>query len=295
MVRTVLGMNVCGIRRRMGSPAGTPSTTRTQLLTAASFRFMNSKHFRLGAAAGFGSLTLALSLLASISCSGVLSSRDDQERISGVYVLESVDGVQTPAPVSPQEGCSRTVRDGIMSISPGGSDLRPMYDWTIAITTDCQTVPASVDQGRDDVGTWNFSAASLALKSMKGLGAYNAVLEEASGNPPVVTFAYSGNSYRFARVMRFDDPQGVVYVKVVDQLGQPIAGVGLLFTFANGLESGGTTPDTGEYGTGGIVGECKITIIPPAGYGVPTTQANPFTVTIAEGPSLRIQVALTKN
>ncbi len=247
------------------------------------------------AAAGFGTLTLAFSLLGITSCNNILSSRDDQKRISGVYVLERVDGAQVPVPVAPQDGCNRTVRDGIMSISAGGSDLQPMYDWSIAIIPDCDPIPPSVDQGRDDVGMWNFSPTTLALKSMKGLGAYTAILEEASGNPPVVTFVYAGNSYRFARVMRFDDPQGVVYVKVVDQFGQPIAGVGLLFTFANGLQSGGTTPATGEYGTGGIVGECKISIIPPAGYAVPASQPNPFTVSIVEGPALHIQVSLTKN
>lgn len=246
-------------------------------------------------AAGFGTLTLAFSLLGMTSCSEIFSSRGNERRISGVYVLDRVDGAQIPAPVAPQEGCNRTVRDGIMSISAGGSDLQPMYDWSFAIATDCDPVPPSVFQGRDDVGTWNFSPTTLSFKSMKGLGAYSVTLEEASGNPPVVTFSYAGSSYRFVRVMRFDDPQGVVYVKFVDQFGQPIAGVGLIFTFANGLQSGGTTPATGELGTGGIVGECKISIIPPAGYEVPVSQPNPFTVSIVESPRLYVQVSLTKN
>jgi len=249
----------------------------------------------LAPAAGFGALTLAFSLLGITSCTDILASRDNQRRISGVYVLERVDGAQIPTPVAPQEGCNRTLRDGIMSISAGGSDLQPMYDWSFAIVADCDPVPPSVFQGRDDVGTWNYSPTTLSFKSMKGLGAYSVTLEEASGNPPVVTFVYAGSSYRFVRVMRFDDPQGVVYVKVVDQFGQPIAGVGLIFTFANGLESGGTTPATGEYGTGGIVGECKISIIPPAGYEVPVSQPNPFTVSIVESPTLHVQISLTKN
>lgn len=246
-------------------------------------------------AAVIGTMTLAFSLLGMTSCSDILSSRDNEQRISGVYVLERVDGVQIPAPVAPQEGCNRTLRDGIMSISAGGSDLRPMYDWSFAIVTDCDPVPPSVSQGTDDVGTWSFFPTTLSFKSMKGLGAYSVTLQEASRNPPVVTFVYDGSSYRFVRVMRFDDPQGVVYVKVVDQFGQPVAGGGLMFTFANGLQSGGTTPATGEYGTGGIVGECKVTIIPPAGYEVPASQPNPFTVTLVESPTLRVQVSLTKN
>jgi hypothetical protein len=255
---------------------------------------MSSKRSRLWAVLGLCTLTLAFSLLGITSCNNVLSNRDNQERISGVYVLERVNGAQVPTTVAPQEGCNRTVRDGIMSISPGGSDLQPMYDWTIAIISDCDPIPPSVDQGRDDVGMWSFLPTTLSFKSMKSLGAYSATLEEASGNPPVVTFVYAGNSYRFTRVMRFDDPQGVVYVKIVDQFGQPVAGVGLKFVFANGLQSGGTTPATGEYGTGGIVGECTISIIPPFGYDVPVSQPNPFTVAITEGPALHVQVTLTK-
>lgn len=246
-------------------------------------------------AAVIGTLTLAFSLLGMTSCSDIFSSRDNEQRISGVYVLERVDGAQIPVTVAPQDGCNRTLRDGIMSISAGGSDLRPMYDWSFAIVADCDPVPPSVFQGRDDVGTWSFSPTTLSFKSMKGLGAYSVALEEASGNPPAVTFVYDGSSYRFVRVMRFDDPQGVVFVKFVDQFGQPVAGVVLKFTFANGLQSGGTTPADGEYGTGGIVGECKISFIPPTGYEVPVSQPNPFTVTLVESSRLQVQVSLTKS
>ena len=95
-------------------------------------------------------------------------------------------------------------------------------------------------------------------------------------------------------MMRFDDPQGVVYVKFVDQVGQPVTGVVLTFTFANGLKGGGTTGVTGEFGTGGVVGECSISFVPPEGYDVPVTQSNPFSVSVVEDGVVRIQVALTK-
>lgn len=240
------------------------------------------------------SLTFAWSLLALSSCSGIFGNQDDERRISGVYVLERVDGAAVPASIAPQEGCNRTVRDGVLTISAGGSDLRPMYDWSFAIDTNCDPVPPSVFQGTDDAGGWSFASPRLLFTSMKGQGDYGVTLEEADGNPPAVTFDYLGNSYRFVRLMRFDDPQGVVYVKFVDQSGQPVAGVGLMFTFANGLKGGGTTPETGEYGAGGVVGECRITIIAPSGYDVPASQPNPFTVSIVQSPTLHVQVVLTK-
>ncbi len=144
------------------------------------------------------------------------------------------------------------------------------------------------------MGTWSFNSTQLSFKSMKGRGAYGATLEESSGNPPAITFVYLGNAYRFVRLMRFDDPQGVVFVKVVDQAGQLVAGVRLIFTFANGLQGGGTTPASGEFGTGGVVGECKISITPPTGYEVPASQPNPVSVNVVQGPALRIQVSLKK-
>jgi hypothetical protein len=94
--------------------------------------------------------------------------------------------------------------------------------------------------------------------------------------------------------MRFDDPQGVVYIDVVDQSGQPVRGVVLMFTFANGLVNGGTTPDSGELGLRGVVGECKISITPPAGYAVPASQPNPISVTVVKDQAPHVNATLTK-
>jgi hypothetical protein len=129
---------------------------------------------------------------------------------------------------------------------------------------------------------------------MMGRGSYGAALEETAGNPPAITFANAGNSFRFVRIMRWDDPRGVVYVNVADQTGQPVPGVVLVFTFANTLELGGTTPESGEVVAEGLVGECKISIAPPPGYAVPTSQPNPVSVTIVEGQAPHVNVTLTK-
>jgi hypothetical protein len=238
---------------------------------------------------------LGLALLGASSCVNSVGGRDDQERIAGIYILESVDGVAIPAAIAPQQGCNRTVQKGIFTISMAGPDVAPQYDWSIAIPADCQPVPSGVYQGGDDVGNWKFqTSAGLAFYSMMGRGAYNAALVEASGNPPAITFTNAGNSYRFVRIMRFDDPQGVVYINVVDQFGQPVPGVVLSFTFANGLEAGGTTGDSGEFGVRGVVGECKVGIAPPAGYTAPASQPNPISVTVLEGQAPHTTVTLTK-
>jgi hypothetical protein len=225
-------------------------------------------------------------------CTNATGSREDEKRISGFYILERVDGAVLPAALSPEQGCNRIVRKvGTLSLSAAGPDVQPMYDWSFVIDVDCQPVPEGVFQGAADVGTWRVYSTQLSFSSMMAKGIYGAVVDESPANPPAVTLEYLGNSYRFRRV---DDPTGVVFVKVVDQFGQPVAGVQLLFAFPYGLEGGGTTPASGEFGTGGHVGECKITITPPPGYEVPPSQPNPFSVVVVEGPALRVQVTLTK-
>lgn len=233
-------------------------------------------------------------LLALNSCINSTGGRDDQERISGLYVLEQVNGQRIPATLPTQQGCGRTARNGILTISAAGPDVQPMYDWGVQFDTDCDPAPSGVLRGIDDVGTWHYRSAQLSFNSLMGRGSYSAALQEVSGNPPAVTVVYQGDSYRYVRLMRWDDSQGVVFVRVVDQSGQPVAGVQLIFTFANGIQGGGTTPASGEFGTGGVVGECKIAITPGAGYEVAATQPNPVSVQVVEGPPLRIQVFLTK-
>lgn len=234
-------------------------------------------------------------LVAILSCVNSVGGRDDQDRISGLYILESVDGVAIPVPLAAQQDCNRTVQKGIFTISREGSDHPPQYDWSIAIPADCTPVPSQVDQGGDDVGNWSFkTSTALSFFSLMDRGGYGASLEEVPGNPPAVTFAYGGNSYRFVRLMRFDDPQGVVYVSFVDQFGEPVAGVVTSFVFANGLEQGGTTPASGEFGNRGVVGECKIGFTPPSEYTVPASQPNPISVTVLDGRAVRTTVTLTK-
>lgn len=237
----------------------------------------------------------SLAVLAVVSCVNTLGGKEDQERIAGVYTLQSVNGRTLPAVVDPQQGCNRSVQKGIFTISAAGPDVSPQYDWSIAITADCQPVPSGVDQGGDDVGNWRFqTSARLGFFSLMGRDSYDGMLEETAGGPPSITFANAGNSYRFIRVMRFDDPQGVIFVDALDQSGQPVAGVALMFTFANGLEEGGTTPASGEFGARGIVGECTIRIGAPPGYAVPASQPNPILATVVEGQAPHIAATLTK-
>jgi hypothetical protein len=236
-------------------------------------------------------LALIPSLVLS-ACINILGGGDAENRLEGTYILESVDGVTLPAPVAAQEGCNRTVRKvSILGLSGGGADTRPSYGWEIKIDADCEPVPAGVVRGASDVGSWRLQSTQLSLSSRVGKGAYTAELEETSGNPPAVTLSDVGISYRFRRM---DDPTGVVFVKVVDQLGQTVEGVILLFTFRYGLEDGGTIGAAGELGVRGPVGDCTIKMTPPPGYEVPASQPNPFTVTVVEGPAIHVQATLTK-
>jgi hypothetical protein len=234
---------------------------------------------------------LLFSLLALSSCSDLLGG-GDEKRIAGFYILDRVNGVLLPAPVAPEQGCNRTVRNvGQLSLSGAGPDVRPMYGWEIRVDADCDPVPAGVFRGDSDVGGWRLNSGEISFSSMTDRGRYGAVVEESAGNPPVVTLAYLGNSYRFRRI---DDPTSVVFVQFRDQFGQPVAWVGLHFALPYGLEGGGTAPESGWFGTSGHVGEWQITFTPPEGYEVPASQPNPIPVTVVEGPAIWIYVTLTK-
>ena len=239
-------------------------------------------------------LFLLFGLAAALSCTNSQALREDQLRISGFYLLKDVDGVLLPAPVSPQQGCNRVVRNGDLNLLPTGVDVSATYTWSVAIVAECTPVPPGVSQGKTDFGFWDYGNPQLSFRSQKDLGNYSPRLEEISGLPPVVTISYLGNSYRFVLVQHRDAPTGVVYLKFVDQAGQPVSGVVFTVEFPNGLSGGGQTPESGEYGERGVIGEWIITIVPPAGYDVPTSQANPFSVSVAKGDVLHLQVSLTK-
>ncbi len=240
-------------------------------------------------------LHLMLGLAAAVSCTNSQALREDERRISGVYLLKEVDGMALPASISPQQGCNRIVRNGDLNLIPTGVEARPLYGWSVAIIPLCVPSPPGVSQGTSDSGSWVYGSEDLFFSSLKNHGRYKVGLEDDSGVPPAITIPYLGNSYRFTLVQHIDEPTGGVFVKVVDQTGQPVEGVILEFVFRNGLKGGGTTPASGEFGTSGVLGNATITITPPANYVVPSSQPNPFSVSVTgRVPPLRVQVSLTK-
>jgi hypothetical protein len=240
-------------------------------------------------------LLLPLVLAAAFSCTNSQALREDQRRISGIYLLKEIDGAALPASLPPEQGCNREVRNGNLELFQSGVDAGATYTWSVAIMADCTPIPPGVAQGTSDYGFWDYGSVELSFRSKRDFGNYNPGLEEKSGLPPAVTIAYLGNSYRFVLAQRWDAPTGVVFVKFVDQAGQPVSGVVLTFEFPNGLSGGGQTPESGEFGTRGAVGDWAIAVVPPAGYAVPASQANPFSVSVAKDDAQRLQVSLVKN
>jgi hypothetical protein len=233
-------------------------------------------------------ISLLLLVLVLTSCFSIFGDRWDENRISGFYILERVDGVPVPAALSPEQGCNRTVNLGTLSLSGGGPDIGPRFTWTIRIVNDCLPPLPLGNPGVEEGGSWRLHSGQQ-LSMMSARGGYSATVEEASGQPPAVTFDYLGNSYRFRRI---DDPTGVVFLKFVDQFGQPVSGVVFQTALPYGLEGGGTVMD--EFGTSGHVGEWTISFTPPEGYTVPPSQANPFVLTVPDEPPLHVTITLTK-
>ena len=179
-------------------------------------------------------------------------------------------------------------------MTPGGVDTSPTYGWSVAIQPECTPVPAGVSQGTTDGGFWNFAPGPVLFHSQMDQGDYAPTLEEKPGSAPAISISYLGRSYQFVLIQPYGAATGVVYVKFVDQVGQPITGVVLRFALPNGREAGGQTPESGEYGSQGVVGVWTISFVPPPGYTVPAPQANPFTSLVGENSVQHLQVSLVK-
>lgn len=139
-----------------------------------------------------------IALVTCLSCINSMGGGEGEQRISGIYTLERVDGVLVPTEIQPQEGCNRMVREGLLTLAPGRQSLLPHYTWSITIDVDCQPIPPGVFQGTDDVGSWFYRPTELPFTSRKDLGTYTVDLDETSGVPEV-TVLHLGNAYQFRR------------------------------------------------------------------------------------------------
>lgn len=222
---------------------------------------------------------LALSTI-WLGCGITSPSYGDLSPVVGVYLLESVDEQPLPVSLPAQQGCSRTIDRGIFDLDGPSGEARPLYSWAIAINASCQP-PGCEDI--QDFGTWRFPGPDIVFSSQKGHGAYSGSHLGPAAEETRVRLAVDGHTYVFRRVQSPNTPTGILYLKFLDQTDTPVAGVKMNFLFPNGLEGGGTTPATGEFGDRGAAGTWKITLVLPSGYSFDPARDNPFDFIVPQG------------
>lgn len=227
------------------------------------------------------SLAGALALTTGALGCGISSpSYGDLSPVVGIYLLESVDGQPLPASLPAQQGCTRTIDKGEFDLDGPSGEARPLYSWGIAISASCQP-PGSEDI--QDFGAWRFPGPDIVFSSQKGHGTYVGSHLGPAAEETRVRWAVEGHTYVFRRVQSPNTPTGILYLKFLDQTDIPVAGVKMNFLFPNGLEGGGTTPVTGEFGDRGAAGTWKITLVLPSGYSFEPPRDNPFDLLVPQG------------
>src|SRR4051794_5190606 len=103
--------------------------------------------------AAFGLLTVL------IGCSLFEPSAQDFERLSGKYVLESIDGIPVTATNS-SAGCPAKTVSGELDLRAPSGDTRALYSFSTATRPACETFTShpSVDAGVTDVGQWDIGS-----------------------------------------------------------------------------------------------------------------------------------------
>lgn len=209
-------------------------------------------------------------------CGITSPSYGDLSPVVGIYLLESVNGQPLPATLPPQQGCNRSINRGIFDIIGATGEARPLYSWSIPIEISCQPVPSGVSDFIEDFGTWTFPRPEIVFSSQKGHGKYPGSHLGPLAEETRVRLSMDGHTYVFRRVQSLNTPTGILYLKFLDQTDTPVAGVKINSAFPNGLQGGGTTPATGEFGDRGAAGTWKITLVLPSGYSFDPPHDNPF-------------------
>jgi hypothetical protein len=214
--------------------------------------------------------------------------------ISGIYVLDKIDGNSLPIKLASENGCERTATIGSLHLDPAGVDFEPLYGWSIGVSISCTPVPSGVNQGYADFGAWGGTRTSLTFTSDKGRGSYTGTPSSVGTSPITVGINQDGHQYSFRLVRRSDAELGSVAVSVLDESGAWVNFAILSFVTGDGLISGGTTNNDRAFGTSGAAGSWTITVTPPSGYTVPSSQPNPVTINVSPKSDLKLTMTLHK-
>lgn len=232
-------------------------------------------------------------LLGAGACGpGTTGLPDVPASIPGTYFLTTIDGQPLPARLGVEGNCTRTLLLGELSIGAGANDALPDYFWSVAAISSCSLLAPYTGGNATDDGVWSGSELGLKFQSRKARGSYpgTIVIGQAATS---MAFSQDGHAYLFLR----RDPslaKGILALDVVDQFGDAVANVGLSIRTADGLQTGQISDSKRTVAADGPAGSWLILILPPNGYDVPPTQANPASAAVSANTTTKITLTIRK-
>lgn len=245
-------------------------------------------------------LTGAISLLAA-ACGQ--PTEPASARVSGVYVLERLNGVAMPAILGSFATCPGPISYGELGLGPTYADGTPqLYTFAVYRGRACEPAGDPVDQRLqvgEDAGFWSVDGDRVTFKSVRayGFGTYYGQVpgSNVAGAPgPMLEFTIGGQAYLWRRVRPPTDSHASLPVSAIDEQGRIVNGVRLEVRESSGLVSNGVTSFDRPFGLGAVPG-VTVTIHArlPTGYAFAPGQANPVSAVVGSTTEVIIRVVRT--
>ncbi|MBA3405888.1 MAG: hypothetical protein H0U13_14605 [Gemmatimonadaceae bacterium] len=220
-------------------------------------------------------------------------------RISGVYVLERLNGAAMPVILRSFATCPGPISYGDLSLGRTYAETPQLYSFAIQRARPCEPAGDPAEQPviiGSDAGFWSVDGDRVAFKSVRanGFGTYQGRLrdsDDAGVAGPVIEFTIGGQAYIWRRVRGESDSLSSISISVFDQQGRFVNGVKLEFRENTGLVSYGTTNNDRPFGSGTVPGVTfTIHFRLPAGFSLAPGQAHPVTAVAGSTSEVIIRV-----
>lgn len=241
------------------------------------------------------SLALFPGLAACSNASGV--GPEVGAEASGVYVLDSIDGVRLPAAAPGGAGdpsCPTMITDGVLVLRPQTVDALPLYDLAVFARPACDSVRfPNPRPAVSEIGNWSRVGTSLRFTSRSSATSLGAI--ETSGSAIRITSTFVGRTYAFHRVRPYRAAASYVSISIVDESGRVVDGARVSSRTSDGIVeccglsgSGSALLIMGPPGSGSV----RVWVDPPAGYSIAPAQSNPIDVHTTAGQTTSAVIRL---
>ena len=111
---------------------------------------------------------------------------------------------------------------------------------------------------------------------------------------PRLILHFGGHIYTFRRVRLPSDPFAAVDIAVIDSDGRQVGGASPVIRSVDGIVERAGSGELHRYGAAVAPGRFTIAVAPPPGYGIASSQPNPFVGVARLDHTTQVTIQLTK-